>query len=506
MKNHQLYTLGGVLLATTSLTAAAEAATVGVKFGGGFNDISTTARRLSTAVFPTSGANDVSIGGNANNEFAIVFSNSFGYVTTFDTTITISGAQFTVGSSVTADVLLRSSAGTGTFAGTSSGTLSGCSVTKLVNQIFVENCKLSNNQTLGGGASATIGGLLLKGVAFDTASGLATAGSSISLAGQIVLDGTTTVLETITSGAVVTSAAPLSITSSAGAVTANATATPTPYATLVTGTFGANNSLALATINITSTGALATDLSGLVLADGNGNGIVGTTALDISVTSPILADAALTSVILRDNDSTISTKTAAAFSGTTVTFNVLATDAGATYTQTMTVNVTFNGTTAISSAAAGTAAVTLTSGGASSVNPASASVATSSITRGGLSAEINTAQNSFGDGSSKYQSFVRIHNNGTVAGAATVQVYNDSTGALIGTYTSGSILPNATIQVSMKDIETQLGVSPTSFGQYTLKISGPFIGYAQHVMLNSINGAFSDLSSYRNNDQATGAP
>jgi hypothetical protein len=507
MKNHQLYTLGGVLLATTSLTAAAEAATVGVKVGGGFTDISSTARRLSTSVFPTTNANTVSIGGVASNEFAIVFANSFGYATTFDTTITISGAQFTVGSTVSADLLLRGASGTGTFAATASGATAACSVTKLVNQIFVENCKLTLSQTLGA-ASANIGGLLLKGVAFDTASGLATAGASISLAGQVVLDGTTTVLETITSGNVVTSAAPLTATVQGGSVTANATATPTPYVNLVASTVGGGTSLTLASISITATGALATDLSLLVIADDNGaaQSTVGTTALDITLTSPILSDAALTSVVLSDNDSVLSTKTAAAFSGTTVTFNVLAATAGVTYASSATVTVNFNGTAAIASAAAGTISATLTAGGSSQVNPAAASGTTTSITRGGLSAEINTAQNSFGDGSSKYQSFVRIHNNGAVAGAASIQVYNDSTGALIGTYTSGSILPNATVQLSMKDIETQLGVTPTGFGQYTLKVSGPFVGYAQHVMLNSINGAFSDLSSYRNNDQAAGAP
>jgi len=62
-----------------------------------------------------------------------------------------------------------------------------------------------------------------------------------------------------------------------------------------------------------------------------------------------------------------------------------------------------------------------------------------------------------------------------------------------------------TLQIGMGDIETGAGITNPS-GQYTLQITGPIVGYAQHVLYNDTTGQFSDLSSFRNSGSTNGVP
>jgi hypothetical protein len=117
------------------------------------------------------------------------------------------------------------------------------------------------------------------------------------------------------------------------------------------------------------------------------------------------------------------------------------------------------------------------------------------LTRGGFSTQINTVQSSAGNGSTIFQSLIRLVNNGTVAGPVSILVRDDADGSSYGTYTTATIAPNASLQVSVPTIETALGI--TAKGQYQLGLSGPIDGYAQHVQFNSVDNHFVDLSGFR---------
>ncbi len=187
----------------------------------------------------------------------------------------------------------------------------------------------------------------------------------------------------------------------------------------------------------------------------------------------------------------------AAFSSGVATFNL--NQATSTYTgvhSVQTVSLVFDGTTAINQASAGTVSVVYGSGGAGGNSVAAAAEAsgtTAAIAAGGFQAEFNTAQATGGD----FGSYIRIHNNGAAAGAVTITVLNDATGASLGTYTTGSIAVGQTLQVDMPTIETGASITSPS-GQYTLQLAGPIVGYAQHVLYNSTTGQFTDLSAFRN--------
>ena len=86
------------------------------------------------------------------------------------------------------------------------------------------------------------------------------------------------------------------------------------------------------------------------------------------------------------------------------------------------------------------------------------------LTRDGFSTQMNTVQSSAGNGSTVFQSFIRVVNNGSVAGAVSIVVRDDTDGSSYGTYTAGTIAANSTLQISMPTIETALGI--TAAGQY----------------------------------------
>ena len=120
-----------------------------------------------------------------------------------------------------------------------------------------------------------------------------------------------------------------------------------------------------------------------------------------------------------------------------------------------------------------------------------------SLTRGGLNTQLNMAQSTYGDGATRYQSWVRIHNNGITDGSVRVTIHDAETGETLGYWHSAVIPAGGAIQVSAGDLENHLGVTPSGPAQYNLTIDGDINGYVQHVMWNAVDGLFSDLSGFR---------
>ena len=161
--------------------------------------------------------------------------------------------------------------------------------------------------------------------------------------------------------------------------------------------------------------------------------------------------------------------------------------------------VNFTGRDAISSWSAGEAIVSLNDDDSSDdlLVPPGASGSLSAFSRGGLSTELNMAQSSAGDGGTRYQSWVRVHNNGASDGSVTITVFDAVTGERLGHWDSPEIPAGAAIQVSARDLEDHLRHTPSSGDQYNLSVEGDINGYVQHVMWNAVDGLFSDLSGFR---------
>ena len=502
MKKSQLYTLGGALLASTALAGVANAATVG-RVAVTPTNVTSTAVNIANTLFSgtASTANALNFNGApTGNSLAISFVNTLPAGSSFNATINVSGATFN-NPAVQISALARSN-GNSTFAATVEGACG--SVTPLTDKILLSNCIISGASTLTNAFGALntqgfTGGLKLSGVIFSNASGLATAGTSISLSGTINDNGNPSiVLENITSGAVVTSAAPVSTTVTAGSTgVTNPATTPTAFTNFSSGG-GAGLTLTLATVNITGTASVGTNLAQAVTPDGNGQQAAAS-SVTITVTSASLTDDATTQVRLDSPVLADLVVTPAGLTSGSATFSLTAANQ---FNGTSTINAWFDGTHAINAADAGTVAVAYGVAGTGHVVAApSGSGSTSSIVSGGFSAEFNTALASGGD----FQSFIRIHNNGTSAGAVTITVKNEADGTTLGTMTTSSLAVGQTIQLSAADIESGAGITSPS-GTYTIELAGPIIGYAQHVLFNATTGQFSDLSSFRNGGSNSNVP
>jgi hypothetical protein len=508
MNKTQFYTLSGALLATTALSSAASAGTIGRWDAN--NNFTTTGLTISNTVFSAtaSTANAVVIGTTAGErDFGILYNNKFSGTTRFTTEFTISGARFITSAITMANVklLLATSTNSSSIIGSISGvngTFGGCTnVTTLVDLFVINDCGLT------AGFSRVVTGLALTGVTFNNASGLATAGSSVSLTGRVYNPSNTSqIFEASSSGTILTSAEPLQRVVTAGAdKTASATTTPTAFTSLTD--VASNLSLTLATIRLSGSGALNAALSAEVTAS-----TAATTS--ISVSSSLLSSAAVRSVTLiaTAGGSTVSSLTAANFSSGTVTFSLTNTTWAAG--NSVAVTVQFQGTTAIPAAVAGSVS--------GSVTPASGEAslaitgATAAVSQGGFRAEVNTFNAST---NGPFGSYLRIHNNGQVAGVVTITIRNDAhtSGATLGSaFTTAAIQPGATMQLSAAEMEgtgTADGKLPSGganvatadrSGSYTLSITGPIVGYVQHILFDGSSVA--DLSGYRNSGVTTNQP
>ena len=403
--------------------------------------------------------------------FTINFDNSL--TTTFDFEIESTNSDFKAGFAIgvfeeeTEDEGARIRLLTGTT------DFTGCTVQVLTERILVEDC-------ISLAWDNSIDAVTASGVIFDEANGLATAGTSIVLSG-IVRGQSNNTFELISNGTLVTSAnaAKTTITAGAAAIISN-TATP-PFSDLNSAT-----GLTLATVDIAKNDVVGIDLSTKVLEADLA------ASAEFTITHGVLTDAATTSVEIVIDEATTQSAVPSVFNGNVASFDI----AGMNVVNKFDVEVNFDGTTAISAWSAGTLDVTFSPGTSTESAIPSASGSMAALSRGGFSTELNTLQSSAGNGATLFQSFVRVVNNGAVAGTAILSVRDDSDGSLYGHFTTATIEPNATVQVGMPAIEADLGI--TGAGQYKIGISGSIAGYAQHVMFNSVNNTFVDLSGFRN--------
>jgi len=522
MNKQQFYTFGGALLASTALSGAANAITIG-KYDGQLN-FSTSAFSIANTLFSTtaSTANGITITPTTTRigaRFSNIYSSASVTGIAFSIEFTPSGGEFTSGTATLGNVNMLLQGTTGTTFYSTVGASTMCTGAIGFGTSFVINgCTAAAGNAEGASGTAAAGGslnvvgLLFSGVTFTNASGLASAGSSVSLTGRVYNTATSGNFEAAATGAVITSAAPVSVTVTAGSnVTASATTTPTAFTSLST-TNGSNGSgtMDLATIVITGTGALIADLATVASPR------EAISTVNVTVQSAVLSSGALSRVsFVRPVSAATTVTTIAVFSGGAVTFTIQDADLGGTSGNTFTVRAVFNGTTAIPTTAAGTVNVVpgVDTAGGSAL--ASATGATAAINQGGFRAEINTFNSST---NGPYSSYLRIHNNGGVAGTVTITIRNDShdSGATLGSaFTTAAIQPYSTMQLSAAEME----VSTTStklpsgganvpaasrVGSYTLSVTGPIVGYVQHILFDGQSVA--DLSSFRNGGSTSNAP
>jgi hypothetical protein len=93
------------------------------------------------------------------------------------------------------------------------------------------------------------------------------------------------------------------------------------------------------------------------------------------------------------------------------------------------------------------------------------------------------------------QSFLRLYNTGTAAGAATVSLYDSGTGQAIGQWVSPSIPGGAEQQYFIGDIESALTPGVTKPTYYSIAVEAKFSGYFQHVLWSSGTGTLTNLST-----------
>jgi hypothetical protein len=516
MNKYQLYTLGGALLAATSLSGTASAGTVGVVGQGGTVITASPLKLSNLAISPTAAtanAQTITLGGT-KNALALGFVNTYDPNFNLDVTIPISGGALFSGTP-TVHFLIRGNSGTGSYAATATAATLNVgtppTISSLSNTVFISGAQVSlGTGTLGAAVSPgtqSIGGILLSPISFTNLSSLSTVGGSISLGATVASHtNASLVYETVGAGAVVTSAAPVvSVVNALSAASVSATASP-QFTTFT----GGSTSVILASISITGTGTVGSDLSAPIDADGGTSGLAaGATAaagsLNVTLTSAALSDANASSISVVSKTSgkvqiAANTLTKSSFGLGSITFSLAA--GSQTYDGTTYVQLAYNGTTAISAAAAGTVSAALVVGGSSYGTPPTANGATAAISFG---ANLSTQLDWVNNGGSQFVSYIRIHNTGASAGAGTVVVKRDTTDGsaivTVGTYTTSTVPAGGTIQVAMGTIESALAA--TAAGSYTLTITAPFSGYVQHISYNGTSGSLSDLSGFRSGGGTT---
>ena len=481
MKKHSLYLLGGALLASTALTTASQAALIkanpGTAADGRPATVAMTAKGVATQVFSgtaaTAGAVTLGLGTTTAAGHILIDYNST-FSTGFNVQLDITGGEFTG-----TPTLIHS------FQSTSGGSLeivnsvTGCTVQTLSDKILISGCDPSVSNTGATSSTSRVDAIAIVGINVQSAGALATAGNSVTLSGLIRNTANTITFENITSAAYITSK--IAISGSVDAATAlTVDNNASPAFTKLT---GSTSSATLGSITFSSTGAVGTDLSVVLAA----SAVASTT--EVKITHGVLSDAALLEIRYVTSIGTVTTRSPVGFSSGTVSFQVAGNSLAGSR-----IDVQFTGTTAIS-VATGSATVTATPATPlfSAVPAFSGSLA--SLSRGGLSIQLNTL---LPTASTNYSSFVRLVNNSTVAGTATVTVSNDGTGVALGTYTTASIAAGSTLTISSTDIETALALTSSASVNYKVTLAGSFNGYAQHLVYNKTSGVFSDFSGFRN--------
>ncbi len=492
MKRDNLYLVAGALLASTSLTTAANAGqialvkTPGVALGtaGAFSPVAfSTALNLSAQAFPNSTAAATVTTGTVN----LYFRFNQEIPATFTGIISVTGAQFATSATSATAIQFESASGTVFGNATAWTPTTICTgAVKGADKILLQGCNGAAISSITGGGFITANGVLITGVSFTQAGGLATAATSISLSADITVGSTVfdttaaaaeiTSRDTFTVSGVIGTPASIDVAASKGAFTAISTSV---------------NSAALGTITISVNPALATDLSTLV------NGAAATASAEVKLTTAITTDDATNQFRLTGTNTQL---TVSVFQAGSVTFSLPATAFSST--DRYTVNVDFNGTKEIDAAAAGTAAVTFVVPGTTTqgttnmqAQGATSGLPIAGLTRNGLTISLNGVYSS--TYAPVYTSVIRIANTGTIAGAPTIAVYDEVTGSLLGTASAlATLTGGASAQYTAAQIEAAASV-PASTKTYRLVVTGGITGYAQQLIWNQTSGFFTDLSGRR---------
>ena len=481
MNKQSFYLLGGALLASTALSTVGNAAIIVSTAGAGAKPVTTAfvPKALATEVFSATAtvANALVIGNNTtstlNGQYLIDFAAQLS--SGFNIQLNLTGAAFT--GTVGTTVYVQSTSGTLNI--TQNATLAGsCLVQTLPDKILVTGCTPQGTSQL-----SRADAIAITGAQFISAGALSTAGNSIKLDGLVTNSAGSITFENITQATIITSKSEAETAiENASNLTVDNNATPA-FTKFVS---PASATATLGTIHFSSTSAVGTDLSNTLTA---ATSMISTS--ELKITHSLLNDPALVSIAIGVTG--VASKSLSQFVSGTVSFQVPAISISNSV-----ISVTFDGTTGIL-ASSGTASATVTPTAAS--NPARAVAAftgnIATLSRGGLSVENNSLFPTAGQGSTLYQSLLRIANQSAVDGVATLTVKRDDTGATIGSYTV-AVTAGGTKQVSSRDIETNVTTAAATGAAYKVVVSGSFNGYVQNLVWNSVTGVFSDVSGFRN--------
>ena len=98
--------------------------------------------------------------------------------------------------------------------------------------------------------------------------------------------------------------------------------------------------------------------------------------------------------------------------------------------------------------------------------------------------------------SSGFPSHLVISNTGSAAVAVSLGIYNETTGAKLGTYTTAPIAKSAALFVEVSDIEAQAKIKPSAgMYHYIVKVESPLTGFVQHLVENIQAGLYTDITS-----------
>ena len=448
--------------------------------------------------------------GGANNGFMIVIpdDNPRGIGFEFYVELNVDGAEFS-GESVDATVHTYTASetdGNAIEATESSGNGCTATVARTAHTIKIRACNSSTTPAAARAVNVT-------GMTFVRTAALATAGNSITLSGRFRAEDDDELIEEIPPVAIITSKNEFGAHVRAGSlVTIDPNVTP-PFSR-ISATPEPTTMASLGTINLADNQTVRLNGTGTEYeATGTSTEV---TNIAITVDHGVLSDSALASITLDAPDAATHTDesiTARALPDRlserdgTLTFGdisqidenvanaptVPGTMGGSNYG----LSVTFNGRTPISAHDPGLATVTFKGANQLANVPDAVRGPLATFKRGGLSAQVNSARNSVGNGSTQYQSILRIANNGSNAAAVTITLYDASDGEMLGSWASDMIEPKGMLQISVAQLEDGIGLNPTDIGFYTIDIDGPLNGYVQHVNWNSLDNLFTDLSGFR---------
>ena len=89
-----------------------------------------------------------------------------------------------------------------------------------------------------------------------------------------------------------------------------------------------------------------------------------------------------------------------------------------------------------------------------------------------------------------------INNTGTTDTTVILGIYNEITGAKLGTYTTASIIKGGALFLDVSAIEAKAKIrTPGGLYHYVIRIESPFTGFVQHLLENMETGLYTDLTN-----------